>query len=314
MKIAIIGTGIAGSVIAYKLRQEHDITVFESGTHVGGHANTVDVYENGRQYAVDTGFIVFNDRTYPNFIRLLDEIGQESQRSEMSFSVQAKDGGIEYSGSSLNALFAQRRNIVRPPFYSMIRDILRFNESALPSVENLVAEARKAFGDSIDILVNLVGGLVARKPLAEMDEDFFEGVMKLNVTSTFLTTKCVVPFMGSGSSIVNFASQAGRDGGGPGAAAYATSKGAVMTFTRAMAKEFGPANIRVNCVCPGMIDTTFHDTFTKDEVRKNVAAATPLRREGEASEVADLAIYLASSESSFMTGVSVDINGGMFFS
>lgn len=181
-------------------------------------------------------------------------------------------------------------------------------------VENLVAEARKAFGDSIDILVNLVGGLVARKPLAEMDEDFFEGVMKLNVTSTFLTTKCVVPFMGSGSSIVNFASQAGRDGGGPGAAAYATSKGAVMTFTRAMAKEFGPANIRVNCVCPGMIDTTFHDTFTKDEVRKNVAAATPLRREGEASEVADLAIYLASSESSFMTGVSVDINGGMFFS
>lgn len=137
MKIAIIGTGIAGNVIAYKLRQEHEITVFESGTHVGGHANTVNVYENGRQYAVDTGFIVFNDRTYPNFIRLLDEIGQESQRSEMSFSVQAKDGGIEYSGSSLNALFAQRRNIVRPPFYSMIRDILRFNESALPSVDYL---------------------------------------------------------------------------------------------------------------------------------------------------------------------------------
>jgi 3-oxoacyl-[acyl-carrier protein] reductase len=181
-------------------------------------------------------------------------------------------------------------------------------------VENLVAEAQKAFGDSIDILINVVGGLVARKPLAEMDEEFFEYIMKLNVTSTFLTMKSVMPHMGDGGAVVNFASQAGRDGGGPGASAYATSKGAVMTFTRAMAKEFGPSNIRVNCVCPGMISTTFHDTFTKDEVRKNVAAGTPLRREGQATEVADLVAYLASPASSFLTGVSVDINGGMFFS
>lgn len=181
-------------------------------------------------------------------------------------------------------------------------------------VDNLVSQAREAFGGSIDILVNVVGGLVARKPLAEMDEAFFEGVMKLNVTSAFLTAQAVVPHMGEGSSIVNFASQAGRDGGGPGAAAYATSKGAVMTFTRALAKELGPANIRANCVCPGMISTTFHDTFTKDEVRANVAAGTPLRREGQAVEVADLACYLASPESSFVTGASVDINGGMFFS
>ena len=147
-----------------------------------------------------------------------------------------------------------------------------------------------------------------------MDEAFFEMIMKLNVTSTFLTTKSVVPFMGDGSSIVNFASLAGRDGGGPGAAAYATSKGAVMTFTRAMAKELGPNNIRVNCVCPGMISTTFHDTFTKDAVRSNVAAGTPLRREGKAGEVADLVAYLASPESSFLTGVSMDINGGLAFS
>ena len=181
-------------------------------------------------------------------------------------------------------------------------------------VENLVAQARKAYGDSIDILVNVVGGLVARKPLAEMDEAFFEMIMKLNVTSTFLTTKSVVPFMGDGSSIVNFASLAGRDGGGPGAAAYATSKGAVMTFTRAMAKELGPNNIRVNCVCPGMIATSFHDTFTKDAVRSNVAAATPLRREGGANEVADLVAYLASPGSSFLTGVSLDINGGLYYS
>jgi predicted NAD/FAD-binding protein len=137
VKVAIIGTGIAGNVIAYKLRREHDITVFESGSNVGGHTNTVDVVESGRHVAVDTGFIVFNDRTYPNFIRLLDEIGQESQQSEMSFSVQAEDSKIEYSGSSLNALFSQRRNIVRPPFYRMIRDILRFNQTALPSLEQL---------------------------------------------------------------------------------------------------------------------------------------------------------------------------------
>lgn len=181
-------------------------------------------------------------------------------------------------------------------------------------VEKLVSEARKAYGDSIDILVNVVGGLVARTPLAEMDEDFFEMIMKLNVTSTFLTTKNTVPFMGDGGSIINFASLAGRDGGGPGASAYATSKGAVMTFTRAMAKELGPQNIRVNCVCPGMIATTFHDTFTKDAVRTNVAGATPLRREGTASEVADLVGYLASDEASFLTGMSVDINGGLAFS
>lgn len=181
-------------------------------------------------------------------------------------------------------------------------------------VANLVKASQKAFGDSIDVLVNVVGGLIARKSLAEMDASFFEEVMNLNVTSTFLATQAVAPHMGDGASIVNFSLLAGRDGGGPGAAAYATSKGAVMTFTRAMAKEFGPSNIRVNCVCPGMISTSFHDTFTKDAVRANVAAGTPLRREGQASEVADLVAYLASSESSFLTGVSVDINGGLFFS
>jgi len=183
-----------------------------------------------------------------------------------------------------------------------------------PDVENLVKVARKTFGDSIDILVNNVGGLGARKSLAEMDLEFFESIMRLNVSSAFLTSKFVTPHMGEGGAIVNLASLAGRDGGGPGASAYATSKGAVMTFTRALAKELGPRNIRANCVCPGMIATTFHDTFTKDEVRKNVAGATPLKREGRAKEVADLVAYLASPESSFVTGASVDINGGLFFS
>lgn len=131
MKIAIIGTGIAGNVAAYKLRQRHDITVFESASYIGGHTNTVTVEDGGRELAIDTGFIVFNDRTYQNFIQLLDEIGQSSQRSEMSFSVQANHGALEYNGASLNALFAQRRNFLRPSFYRMVRDILRFNEQAL---------------------------------------------------------------------------------------------------------------------------------------------------------------------------------------
>ena len=137
MKIAIIGTGIAGNVAAYKLREQHDITVFESGSYVGGHTNTVDVFEDGERHAVDTGFIVFNDRTYPNFIQLLDEIGQESQASEMSFSVQVDEGGIEYCGSSINGLFAQRRNMLRPTFYRMIRDILRFNKLARSGMDRL---------------------------------------------------------------------------------------------------------------------------------------------------------------------------------
>jgi predicted NAD/FAD-binding protein len=137
MRVAIIGTGIAGNVAAYKLRQKHDITVFEAGSYVGGHTNTVDVEEGGARLAVDTGFIVFNDRTYPNFIGLLEEIGQASQPSVMSFSVQREDSGLEYAGSSLNSLFAQRRNIVRPAFYRMIRDILRFNDATLDHVEEL---------------------------------------------------------------------------------------------------------------------------------------------------------------------------------
>jgi 3-oxoacyl-[acyl-carrier protein] reductase len=181
-------------------------------------------------------------------------------------------------------------------------------------VAHLLAEAQAAFGAKIDILVNVTGGMVARKPLAEMDMEFFNHVMQLNVTSTFLMTKAVVPHMPEGGAILNFASQAGRDGGGPGAAAYGTSKGAVMTFTRAMAKELGPKGIRVNSLCPGMIATAFHDTFTKDEVRTAVAAGTPLRRQGNPQEVARTVANLVSDDSSFVTGANIDINGGTYFS
>ena len=183
-----------------------------------------------------------------------------------------------------------------------------------PDVNRLVEEACNAFGGRIDGLVNVAGGLVARKTLEEIDVEFWDFLMDVNVKTVFLATKAVVPKMTGGGSIVNFSSQAARDGGGPGSTVYATSKGAVSTFTRSMAKELGPKKIRVNAVCPGLINTSFHDRFTKDEVRAKVAAGTPLRREGGPAEVADLVNYLLSDESSFMTGTNVDINGGLFFS
>jgi len=172
----------------------------------------------------------------------------------------------------------------------------------------------EAFGSRITNLVNVAGGLVAHKTIDEIDEEFFNLVMGLNLNSTFLTTKACVPHMSEGSVIVNFSPLAARDGGGPGASAYATSNAAVTTFTRAMAKALGPKGIRVNALCPGVICTLFHDTFSKEEVRKNIASATPLRREGSPTEVAAAVAYLASDQSSFITGANIDINGGLFFS
>jgi predicted NAD/FAD-binding protein len=130
MKIAIIGAGIAGNTLAHRLHREHDITVFEAGSHVGGHTHTHSVELDGERHAIDTGFIVFNDRTYPNFIALLDELGVESRVSSMSFSVRNEGSDLEYNGTTLNTLFAQRSNLFRPSFHRMIRDILRFNREA----------------------------------------------------------------------------------------------------------------------------------------------------------------------------------------
>ena len=178
----------------------------------------------------------------------------------------------------------------------------------------VVEEACKAFGDTINVLLNVAGGLVGRKKVTEMEVEFWDFLMNVNAKTVFLMTKAVVPQMTHGGSIINFSSQAARDGGGPGASAYATAKGAVLTYTRSMAKELGPQNIRVNALCPGMISTSFHDRFTNDKVRENVAASTPLCREGEATEIADLVAYLASEESSFVTGTAIDINGGLYFS
>ncbi|MEM7507805.1 MAG: SDR family oxidoreductase [Pseudomonadota bacterium] len=180
-------------------------------------------------------------------------------------------------------------------------------------VDALIAKAVGELGGKVDILAHVTGGLVARKTIAEMDIDHWNHVMELNTTSMVRAIKAVMPHMGPGGSIIGVASQAGRDGGGPGAVAYAASKGALMTMTRGLAKELGP-DIRVNSVCPGMIDTGFHDTFTKPEVRSHVANITPLKREGTSEDVANLVTYLATDEAAFITGANIDINGGLIFS
>lgn len=131
MKVAIIGTGIAGSLAAHQLNKKHDITVFEAENYVGGHTHTHTIELGGEKQIIDTGFIVFNKKTYPNFLNLLKELGVAYQSSDMSFSVQNERTGLEYNGTNLNTLFAQRSNLFRPRFYRMIKQILRFNEESL---------------------------------------------------------------------------------------------------------------------------------------------------------------------------------------
>ena len=186
--------------------------------------------------------------------------------------------------------------------------------SKLDDIKNLKVNVVEAFGDKVDVLVSNAGGLFARKSLQELDESFYDLVMNVNFKSTVFVMQVFEPLMSKGASIINLSSQAARDGGGGGSSLYASSKGAVSTFTKSMAKELGPKGIRVNAICPGLIGTKFHDDFTKDEVREKVAGVTPLRREGTAEECADLVAYLASDESSFLNGNNVDINGGLAFS
>jgi len=191
---------------------------------------------------------------------------------------------------------------------------VKADASNLNDIKRLKSKTVEAFGDQVHILVNNAGGLFARKTLQEFDEAFYDLVMNVNFKSTVFVMQIFEPLMGKGSSIINLSSLAARDGGGGGSSLYASSKGAVTTFTRGMAKELGPKGIRVNALCPGLIATKFHDDFTKDEIRTIVAGKTPVRREGQADEVADLVVYLASDSSSFITGANFDINGGLAFS
>jgi predicted NAD/FAD-binding protein len=130
MKIAIIGSGISGLTAAYLLSDGHEVVVFEAADYIGGHTSTVDVSRDGTTYAVNTGFIVFNAATYPNFIRLMRRLGVEWQPSQMSFSVKCRKTGLEFSPSNLNSLFIQRRNLLRPSFYRMLLDVFRFKRDS----------------------------------------------------------------------------------------------------------------------------------------------------------------------------------------
>lgn len=149
MKLAIVGSGISGLICAHLLHKDHEITLFEAGNHVGGHTNTVDVEAEGRSWAVDTGFIVFNDWTYPNFIKLLDKLGVASQASSMSFSVRDERRDFEYNGTSFNALFAQRRNLASVRFWRMLSEIARFNKDARELVKSPQSAPNQSLGEFI---------------------------------------------------------------------------------------------------------------------------------------------------------------------
>lgn len=147
MKIAIIGSGISGLACAYYLHRDHDVHVYEREDRIGGHTATVDVAMGGRRFAIDTGFIVFNDWTYPNFIALMDELGVSSRATEMSFSLSDQESGLEYAGSNLNTLFAQRRNLVSPKFLGMLKDIVRFNRESVEDLEEGRLEPGMSLGE-----------------------------------------------------------------------------------------------------------------------------------------------------------------------
>jgi predicted NAD/FAD-binding protein len=149
MKIAIIGAGVSGNTLGWHLNKQHDVTVFEADAHIGGHTHTHQVEAFGRQYQIDTGFIVYNNWTYPNFIHMLNELGVETQSSNMSFSVKDESSGLEYNGTSLNSLFAQRLNLLRPSFIGMIKDILHFNKEAPALLED--HQADMPFGEYLNL-------------------------------------------------------------------------------------------------------------------------------------------------------------------
>lgn len=180
-------------------------------------------------------------------------------------------------------------------------------------VSNLIEKATEKLGKSIDILVNNAGGLVKRSPVVGMEESLWDKVMAINLKSVFLMCRATIPYLKSGSAIINISSLAARSGGGPGAVPYATAKGGVLTFTRALAKELAPKRIRVNCIEPGVIATRFHDVFTNPEVRKNFPNTIPLGREGKADEVAAAVAFLAGDASTYITGEALQINGGIYF-
>ncbi|MCL3859392.1 3-oxoacyl-ACP reductase FabG [Actinotalea sp. K2] len=181
-------------------------------------------------------------------------------------------------------------------------------------VDDVVAQAAQALGGGFDVLVNNAGGLVGRHPLAEMTDEHWRAVLDVNLTSTFFVTRAVLATMPDGGRIVSIGSQAGQNGGGGGAVAYAAAKSALDGFTRGLAKELGPRGITVNSIAPGFIgETPFHATFTPEAGQRAAVAGTPLGRAGLPADVAAAVLFLASPAASFTTGTVLDVNGGTWF-
>lgn len=178
---------------------------------------------------------------------------------------------------------------------------------------NLVRDVEERLG-TIDVLINNAGDLVERRPLLDMSEDLWRRILDLNLTSAFLCTQEVARRMAGngGGVIVNVSSLAAHNGGGPGAFAYATAKGAMISFTKAIAKELAPKGIRVNAVAPGLIgETNFHDRYTSREAFANTVKTIPLGRAGTPEDVARVIRFLVSEDSAFLVGETIDITGGM---
>lgn len=181
-------------------------------------------------------------------------------------------------------------------------------------IDRLVSEVERAFGGTVDILVNNAGHLVKRQPNIDMTEQLYQQIMDVNLKSTVFMCKRVLPGMkakGAGR-IINMSSVAAHNGGGPGSSIYAASKAAVSAYSKGLAKEAAPSGITVNLVSPGFIgNTMFHATFTTDEARKATVTGIPLQREGTPEDVAGAVLYLASDLASYLTGETIEINGGM---
>jgi NAD(P)-dependent dehydrogenase (short-subunit alcohol dehydrogenase family) len=167
----------------------------------------------------------------------------------------------------------------------------------------------------IDVVINNAGSLIGRHKLAEMPSDHWEKTLMLNLSSVFYVTQAAVPYMIAKKTgwIVNVGSIAGRNGGGPGAFAYATCKGAVSALTKGMAKELAPQGVHVNCVAPGVIETNFHEVFSTPQMLDAFKANTPCGRLGTSEETADVIYYLCSPQASYIYGQTVEVNGGMYF-
>ena len=190
---------------------------------------------------------------------------------------------------------------------------VRADVTSSADVRGMVEAVRGSWG-RVDILVNNAGDLLARRTLADMTEDYWDQIMALNLKSVFLSVKAVWEEMAARKSgcIINVTSIAGRNGGGPGAAAYAAAKGGLLTYTKGLAKELAPYGVRVNAVAPGVIATPYHERYSPPELFQKYVASIPMGRAGTSEEVADVIVFLASPAARYMTGETVEVNGGMW--